>query len=419
MRDLPGFYFDVVRQRYFPESSCPKPTPSSTPYQHEHLPNLSEAKIRLRKDSTSSNIHASIVQVQRSCSNLMRRQAHHSIVSQRVASSSSKITVHVPIVYSAPITSLCISIDARGKGYRNVSLGDRQGYCYAQTNDAVFAEHCLLSEISSIQSSAQAIVYTSFGPNPQILVRSTSTLESYILRPPQLQDVRSTQLYGSSLTLGMRGKALHITDLENPRQTRSLDTYSDVFALQRYNNDVWAGARSGHVRLFDLRTGQGQNVLGARFADRHVSVINLRRIREYQLLVATLDGSLESFDIRFLQHSTTAVPIQAFGGHHLKIHCLLHSPEPRCIKGFAIDPSEDFLFAAGQDQRVRAWSLRNGHRLEASIRTNLSGLFARTFTHPIHGMQVTSEGHADTLWVACGTELECFELGKSGPPDVA
>ena len=37
------------------------------------------------------------------------------------------------------------------------------------------------------------------------------------------------------LLLGMRKKALHIADLDNPRVTYPLETNSDVFALHRDN----------------------------------------------------------------------------------------------------------------------------------------------------------------------------------------
>lgn len=70
------------------------------------------------------------------------------------------------------------------------------------------------------------------------------------------------------------------------------DIYYHYQGLYFAQHDVWTGARNGVVRLFDLRTGQDQNVLSDR--SKHASVAHLRRIREYQLLVATTDNSVSS-----------------------------------------------------------------------------------------------------------------------------
>ena len=89
------------------------------------------------------------------------------------------------------------------------------------------------------------------------------------------------------------------------------------------------------------------------------------------------------------------------------------------FKGLAVDPSEEFLFMAGDDGRIHAWSFRTGHRLQPPLQTNWSGLLTKRFPSPVHAMEVTSEAHTDTLWVASGTKLECFELGKRTTPDVS
>lgn len=77
-----------------------------------------------------------------------------------------------------------------------------------------------------------------------------------------------------------------------------------------------------------------------------------------------------------------------------------------------MDPLEEFLFAAGDDNIIRAWSFRTGHRLQPPLDKNWSGLLTKKFSSPVRAMQITSEGLANTLWVASGTELECFQLGK-------
>ena len=67
MRDLPGFYYDANRQRYFPESSRPKS--SSQPL---HVPESRQPESGAKNDDTQWNFNASIAQVRRSHSQMTR-----------------------------------------------------------------------------------------------------------------------------------------------------------------------------------------------------------------------------------------------------------------------------------------------------------------------------------------------------------
>jgi DDB1- and CUL4-associated factor 4 len=102
-----------------------------------------------------------------------------------------------------------------------------------------------------------------------------------------------------------------------------------------------------------------------------------------------------------------------------------------CPKGIAVDPSEDLLFAAGQDCRIRAWSLRTGQPLyppvsspseSSSSNSRAAGGLSRavddvnpfvtTFDSPIVALQVTEEREGMCLWAASADFLHRYDLGQ-------
>ncbi|KAF5369274.1 hypothetical protein D9758_002613 [Tetrapyrgos nigripes] len=75
---------------------------------------------------------------------------------------------------------------------------------------------------------------------------------------------------------------------------------------------------------------------------------------------------LASYDLRFPDHST---PTRTFKGH------VNNYTQPL---GICTDLNEDFLFAAGEDCRIRGWSLRTGEPLHVSTSLSSSTSSARS-----------------------------------------
>lgn len=75
-----------------------------------------------------------------------------------------------------------------------------------------------------------------------------------------------------------------------------------------------------------------------------------------------------------------------------------------------MDPHEEFLFAAGHDNRIRGWSLLTGEPLS----TDSNPAFDTESVHPICALEVTEEpGLAGlTLWAAVDRDLYQFHLGQ-------
>ncbi len=84
-------------------------------------------------------------------------------------------------------------------------------------------------------------------------------------------------------------------------------------------------------------------------------------------------------------------------------------------QGIAVDQEEEFLFAAGQDCRIRAWSLRTGLSLSQAKHTEtLMNPFKSIFPSPISALQVTRDlgSNGISLWAAYDHDLSQFCLGQ-------
>lgn len=75
----------------------------------------------------------------------------------------------------------------------------------------------------------------------------------------------------------------------------------------------------------------------------------------------------------------------------------------------AVDPQEDFLFAAGQDRCVRLWSLRSGGPPLVSP----ANVFQKPFDDSVRALQVVEREGGMALWSASGTALHKYNLGQT------
>lgn len=149
------------------------------------------------------------------------------------------------------------------------------------------------------------------------------------------------------------------------------------------------------------------------------------------------------YDIRFTRQSA---PLLQFTGHvnthtpHLVSSQVRRNDSPiftsSCCKGIATDPNNEFLFAAGQDRRIRAWSLQNADPLVPARPTNTISTIMRNapatntyanfggaavlevnplltvFEDPVQTMQITQGRGGLCMWVGCGDRLFQFGLGR-------
>ncbi|THV05175.1 hypothetical protein K435DRAFT_961268 [Dendrothele bispora CBS 962.96] len=338
-----------------------------------------------------------------------------------------------------------------------------------------------------------------------------SLQEPTLLRLNDIHDLWTGFLRENALTLGANRQAIYIPDVSS-LHLQVLHTGSDVFSISQHSdsesggfgsrnpNLIYTGCRNGSVMRFDLRTrtgptrnssrGEGKvhkkklfqlrdpydpatftsaNVnyanVGSRGYDRgrgrgrgrgfgrgptgdfssnlssstsdvSSSVVYLKTIKEQQLLVARMNGELNVYDLRFPDQST---PIRTFKGHINSVTQWL---------GICVDPYENYLFAAGEDAKIRGWSLRTGESLspmstsapvsslsssqiqndmDVDSSTNSSSGWCNTprygnrnpFTSvfsrgtTISAMQVTEEMEGLSLWAAAGHDLYEYKLGQT------
>ncbi|KZT27364.1 hypothetical protein NEOLEDRAFT_1161638 [Neolentinus lepideus HHB14362 ss-1] len=421
-RDLPGLYFDKEKNRYFPLSSKPKERLKSP----SNAADEDEARSRKRKRGPWA-VNSEL----RSGPSYARRQRlAHEFLSEQVASTSR---VH-PIFLPGNISSFCVGRiedrlrcvigDNNGWLYQVFSLGkghadpwDELGYLpetFEEIRDRRITwrwDINLSSEISSIHLDGSRSVATSFGPTPKVLVQDlvTNPDRSFVLNFGKVADIWTSYLDGRSLVLGARKKAVYIPDLEITR-TIYLDNNSDVFAVykDKLTQDlIYAGARNGSLNRFDTRmhnqSQHGQDILNGRYAEKRSSVTHIGLVKnEWQLVVNGINGDLEMFDLRF---SGKGTPVMSFLGH---INTYTRE------LGFAIDADNDLLYAAGQDARIRGWSMRTGELLHPPSPESLVGItnpFGAVFERPVRTLQLTQSDEEVILWANTSQQLCVYPLG--------
>ncbi|KAF9046221.1 hypothetical protein BJ165DRAFT_1527344 [Panaeolus papilionaceus] len=425
-RDLPGFYYDAERNRYFPESAKPKISAAQTSNQHlirtrrtravdqptlqsEHPEDSEDDQglhCKRRKQflwTFNENRRAALIP-NHGFSNLRHeiRQYHYSLTShcERV-----KIpTIGAMTAFTSTFSS--------GRAWR--FLGDNQGILYTEKNSEIYNPDSSLNyhwsaemvlqqgaAISSISSSGNRIVATCLGHAKVAVQELDATQRTFVLNMSEIYDVRASCLDGPSLALGASKKAVYISDIDASNGIQCFHTKSDVFSLAKQR----VSSRNGRIDRWDLRlaTRNGQTLFDGRFGLKpRRTVVHLQVLREFELLTNQLDGQLATYDLRYLK-SQNPDPLVEFSGHQNAFLSNL-------VGGLAVDPHEEFLFAAGHDNRIRGWSLLTGEPLS----TDSNPAFDTESVHPICALEVTEEpGLAGlTLWAAVDRDLYQFHLGQ-------
>jgi len=262
-----------------------------------------------------------------------------------------------------------------------------------------------------------------------------------IVEPIHGKDVWCASFQPSSFALGQTKSLWIVNDIEHIHTSRTLSMPSDIMALTRDTDQLITGARNGTVQVFDLRVhlkeaaaSCGKETQGQQLLRAGSTVTNVSRIRDWELLVTSISGNMDMYDMRFLRQSLSTTyskqtPILSFANHFSTIS--LNLP-------VTLDPSHDFIFAAGQDCTIRAWSSRTGEQLlspipESSPFTSSSSssrpgehhLLDVVFKRPVVEMHVQeggtkrgggggggSKGQLPSLWAASGSSVDRFELGR-------
>ncbi|TFK33012.1 hypothetical protein BDQ12DRAFT_450504 [Crucibulum laeve] len=446
---LPGLYWDESRNRYFPESSRPKPPPpaprptltkkthqapsshlNATPSSSPSTSTTSQAPQSLERKRYDTPWRSAEL-IRGLWSGDRRERAAHEILASHYADTSRVKYTRAPTY--GKIKAFCTTTI---NGEHRRFLGDDSGWLYSSSETApVPGELSLLtqpwlpevnlhptSEISSICISGSHCVATCFGATAKISVQDLNIPgRTYLLTLNNVHDVWNAHLQGKALVLGANRQAVYIPDIDVAISVQHIHTGSDVFSVTQQDTQIYTGARNGTIERHDMRLPKhrSQKLFDERFTghDRS-SVVHLDIMADStQLLISQVNGDLASYDLRFSGKST---PVVIYAEH-------VNSYTRRL--GICIDHSNDFLFAAGEDSRVRGWSLASGSPLcpsppssvdpttafpvrEQPAVKNYLNPFATKFAYPVEAMQMSLEGGSTCLWIASGDGLYQYRLGE-------
>ncbi|KAG8710518.1 hypothetical protein FRC09_000089 [Ceratobasidium sp. 395] len=371
--NLPGFYYDPDRNRYFPISSLPPgaPIPSAktnapSTSSSESTDVLSSASGSRRKrqktgagaaprpslrPSRSQTFRGLMYPAKSNPSISFAERSHiaHQIETHAISRTRLRSQEELPLGPGCRLTALAVQDDP--DGYQ--VAGDDRGWLFVRqpqsasaSNDSAsrnengsghfddsgayispmrwFCDMGLMTKITAISLIQDRFFVSSFGPHAKILVGALDTTEesdisAFILEPAKAYDmwaaIFETDGRTGSATLGLHKKAMFIQDLDNRMSTRSLNTGSDVMTVCKRQNLVYTGERSGTVRLFDLRSEPGST--GSPLVKMNTMATNVEVYRDWEIIVAAAAGDLESYDMRFMktERGDKTKSLLKFNGH--------------------------------------------------------------------------------------------------------
>ncbi|KAI9573560.1 hypothetical protein HD554DRAFT_2265296 [Boletus coccyginus] len=422
-RQLAGMRWDHEKQRYFPLVSRQAPTrrqPDPT-----RIPAV-PAPVAIQRHRGLCTAYRALADLRSVCPHRSQRCPHpvrrtpratpvQLTVSSQVQSSQIALTDKVArsIVPLQGLVSAFQAVPHSGHVWSFVgdTLGGFYSYMHDEEMESIGGWQAPIPPLfrgASMFDSQTCTTWasaTSFGPDCRILYVPldspnegihVSRIDSRIVH-----DVWTTDLRGSRLVLGANKQAVMIEDIAICSSLQRLPTQSDVFALAQHENVIYTGLRNGGILRFDARVQRSNShPLFNSISQRTSSITGLKHLRDHQLLVSFLDGGISTFDLRF----PIRTPSITFTGN-----VNLYTNKLPLVT----DPHEKFLFAAGQDNRIRLWSLTTGGPPLDSGGTSSTNqsVFACPFEHRVAALQVVEEREGMCLWAASGTELCKYSLG--------
>ncbi|GAA5956057.1 hypothetical protein JCM3765_005442 [Sporobolomyces pararoseus] len=240
------------------------------------------------------------------------------------------------------------------------------------------------NKITSLETSGQRVLATCLGQPAQAIVSTTSNTISMasVTLSPRKTSLWTSAISPSLVALGCDKKVLISANPEQPGskmdsiQTGSKSGDGTVFSLDLHNDLIFAGLRKGSVRMFDRRVSHSTGVKNDEssrdelefFIDSPVTNIKLLKEDPNRIVLAGMNGSLGVYDMRFASTARSNPTTKANGSS--SANSIRYPSTPIVtFEGhsnlFSMDLGFDtfrdrFVVAAGQDRRIRLWSLRSG-----------------------------------------------------------
>ncbi|KAF8305649.1 hypothetical protein DL93DRAFT_2172475 [Clavulina sp. PMI_390] len=444
-RELPGFYYDHEKNRYFPLANRPKnrpppPQPSASVPAIKPSEQVKKSKpkptkthrsgVRFRavdKDTTTTARRGSLRSLARRAAFSLyagRKSLDRRDIIQNMLASSD--TPPLPTLFSrfSRITSFAVD-------HSNSALlfGSDDGAFGAADIEENYVGPCVHLPQMGAAAGVDSMGISCGVKDRFFLTGAANGSVTLALRSLQglnfemhstrrfRRSLWCSQFVGEGLVIGLSKQVIMFGDIErfySPGRTFGDFLFpSDVLALAHYEHQVFAGGRSGLVSEHDLRipSQRFQPLIQA-----PTSVTDLTHIRDWELMTTLINGEISIYDVRSLRTrgptstgSSTTQPVLQLAGNQSTISLRAN---------VALYPSQDFVFVAGEDQRIRAWNTRSGALITPPAADNTNsrpwGLLTKRYALPITGVQIRdAPGEAGPqLWVASGNCVERWELGK-------
>ncbi|ORX35083.1 hypothetical protein BD324DRAFT_633845 [Kockovaella imperatae] len=240
---------------------------------------------------------------------------------------------------------------------------------YATTGHGRIVFHRENGETFRVQVCAQSIIALHQDPPRMVTMAISTGTEAHIHHfrrtpenPSEIEqseinlppgEIFSSSSFDDACTLGGE-RGLSIVKYTTERYySHHRKLKSDVLAVEHLDrNLVFAGLRNSAILLEDLRVSpRDSNVMGHTVKGR--SVVGIKKLKDsvvpWGVAVSSMSDELLIFDARFGKS-----PLHSLQGHvnNYRIHL-----------GMNTTPDDSYLFSAGSDNRIRAWSTRTGTRL--------------------------------------------------------
>ncbi|KAK4050356.1 DDB1- and CUL4-associated factor 4 [Microbotryomycetes sp. JL221] len=284
--------------------------------------------------------------------------------------------------------------------------------------------YMLPNKVTSLSTCHSFLLATSFGSPAKALYSSTKDNNNVSLAPillsPGKTSIWSSAQSGQAIALGC-DKGVMLSRDPASSHTHTYVTGGKggggtVFALDMTDNLIFAGTRKGHVRLFDqrcdpqsYRTNNNGGLSQAQLVIPIPSPVTHCRRVKHGLLVATMSGGLELYDMRFIKQEK---PV---------LNCKGHVNNVSTDLGFDVWRDE-FVAMAGEDDKESILLSRRYSSTIKAIKFSGSRRFDRFGSRRDDGQpRINRQGmetqdqsllHFDepTLWIANGPVIEKFQL---------
>ncbi|PHH73006.1 hypothetical protein CDD80_4101 [Ophiocordyceps camponoti-rufipedis] len=254
------------------------------------------------------------------------------------------------------------------------------------------------------------------GSQPYWLLGESNAYECLSIRRRQQEEWfphRSTPAPASSNLLCLVGTSAGIIRVnanetlswvEPPRLAKSRPVPHEVFDQdfkQSDHNVIIAGGRQPRLWIKDLRTSE----LHWDYVQHASSIAHVRSVNDHQVLVGGLQNSMSLYDMRFFgRESHVASPLVRFPDYTNEAH--FHT-------GWDVDTNLGVVAAAHDDGTVKLFSLRSGRRLRCKA---LEGIRTPAPIRSLMFQRLPTE-RTSSLFVGEGPLLKKFSFGTVDADD--